>query len=165
MWEYNTDYLSHHGIKGQKWGVRRYQNEDGTYTNEGKKRRNISDKTKNYIKIGAAAVGTAIAAYSAYKLSNFIKDSAKKDIIKRGIAYAEMLHAEANFYDLSATHIKLFDSSNNIENKQKERMAKANNLYKQAREYRRDTYNKASDVSKSVFKSGKYLLNEKMRHH
>lgn len=28
--------LYHYGIKGQKWGVRRYQNEDGTYTDEGK---------------------------------------------------------------------------------------------------------------------------------
>lgn len=30
------DYLSHHGIKGQKWGVRRFQNYDRTWTNEGK---------------------------------------------------------------------------------------------------------------------------------
>lgn len=30
--------LEHHGIKGQKWGVRRYQNADGTLTSEGKKR-------------------------------------------------------------------------------------------------------------------------------
>lgn len=30
--------LYHHGIKGQKWGVRRYQNEDGTLTEAGKKR-------------------------------------------------------------------------------------------------------------------------------
>lgn len=30
--------LVHHGIKGQKWGVRRYQNEDGTLTAEGRKR-------------------------------------------------------------------------------------------------------------------------------
>ena len=31
-------YLAHHGIKGQQWGVRRYQNEDGTLTEEGKQR-------------------------------------------------------------------------------------------------------------------------------
>lgn len=30
--------LMHHGIKGQKWGVRRYQNEDGSLTPEGRKR-------------------------------------------------------------------------------------------------------------------------------
>ena len=30
-------YLTHHGIKGQKWGVRRFQNEDGSLTEYGKK--------------------------------------------------------------------------------------------------------------------------------
>ena len=33
--------LQHHGVKGQKWGQRRYQNPDGTYTDEGKKRRRV----------------------------------------------------------------------------------------------------------------------------
>lgn len=32
------DYLMHHGILGQKWGVRRYQNPDGSMTDEGKRR-------------------------------------------------------------------------------------------------------------------------------
>ena len=38
MSEYPT-YLIHYGIEGQKWGVRRFQNEDGTYTSEGLERR------------------------------------------------------------------------------------------------------------------------------
>lgn len=32
-------YLIHYGIQGQKWGVRRFQNEDGTWTSEGLERR------------------------------------------------------------------------------------------------------------------------------
>lgn len=46
IFEYHDEgiYLEHHGIKGQKWGIRRYQNPDGTLTAEGKKRyREVSD--------------------------------------------------------------------------------------------------------------------------
>ena len=35
---YDSSYLAHHGIKGQKWGVRRFQNPDGTLTEAGKVR-------------------------------------------------------------------------------------------------------------------------------
>ena len=34
----SSDELQHYGIKGQKWGIRRYENEDGTLTEEGRAR-------------------------------------------------------------------------------------------------------------------------------
>lgn len=39
--------LYHHGIKGQKWGIRRYQYADGTYTPAGRKRYGVSQSSSN----------------------------------------------------------------------------------------------------------------------
>ena len=42
-----NDELRHHGIKGQQWGRRRYQNKDGSLTKAGEKRYNKElDKVK-----------------------------------------------------------------------------------------------------------------------
>ena len=62
-WSYNYDYLCHHGVQGQKWGIRRYQNADGSLTPEGKARYGVmserTEKAKN--KFGAIAKGSAAA--------------------------------------------------------------------------------------------------------
>lgn len=76
-YSYNYDELYHHGIKGQKWGVRRFQNKDGSLTTKGKKRyddsegesnisgkKGLSKKQKVAIGVGIAAVA-AVGAYAA----------------------------------------------------------------------------------------------------
>lgn len=44
---YSENYLAHHGILGQKWGVRRFQNTDGSYTAAGKERYGRGESRKN----------------------------------------------------------------------------------------------------------------------
>lgn len=46
MNQFENNYLSHHGIKGMKWGVRRYQNPDGTLTDVGRRRLGLNAKNE-----------------------------------------------------------------------------------------------------------------------
>ena len=70
------DEIYHHGIKGQRWGVRRYQNKDGSLTPAGQKR--LEKKVakwahKNYDKIASKArkdVSKELDQYASQLLSN-----------------------------------------------------------------------------------------------
>lgn len=105
-WNDGTE-LYHYGILGQRWGVRRYQNPDGTLTEEGRRRYGFtgSERTKSLFKTtasqnnfsksksvqkdtaikiakyGAIAAGTLVAAYGAYKVVDLINE---KQAIKIG---------------------------------------------------------------------------------
>lgn len=50
------EYLAHHGVIGQKWGVRRYQNYDGSLTALGRKHRGLGEKGSKAMKTVQKAI-------------------------------------------------------------------------------------------------------------
>jgi len=89
-------YLMHHGIKGQKWGVRRYQNADGSLTPAGKLRYSSvkyarlvrKDAEKRIEKISSDVISSAKASGSTmYGLENKLKteSSIRRKIDKKSI--------------------------------------------------------------------------------
>lgn len=66
--------LCHYGIKGMKWGVRRFQNKDGSLTSAGRKRKNLDVSDDSSIKrtrsigkkVAAGTIATASVAAAAY---------------------------------------------------------------------------------------------------
>lgn len=65
----NTDpYLQHFGVKGMKWGVRRYENYDGSYTQRGLKRYKESAKQYDEKRTAYKSVKAGYKAGSKSKL-------------------------------------------------------------------------------------------------
>lgn len=92
-------YIAHHGILGMKWGIRRYQNKDGTLTEEGKKRygvgepydpdrptpeQDLAEHNRRVKSIKKAAVITGTTALAAYIVSPKVRAAVNGAIGKIG---------------------------------------------------------------------------------
>ena len=204
--------LYHHGVKGQKWGVRHFQNKDGSYkpgaegrydgsdaprrtssfknslksakarlsvrkknhdlssqnkklaaqnkklsdkneeAKEGKKFK-LSDRQKKALKVGAAIAGTALAAYGAKKLYDYVDASHKGKLLAKKL----LEDAGGDFESASTSILKrqshlMFDhNTNQITDKT---YNKGNRLYKATKKSIADAYRKAhfedSQLNKDV---------------
>ena len=93
---YNSE-LYHHGIKGQKWGVRRFQNSDGSYTSAGRARR-----SKTPISTGLP-----------------VKGKKQKSKLETGIGVADMANKQVR--QINDSHYQSQRSQQLAESKSKQR--------------------------------------------
>ena len=103
--------LYHHGIKGQKWGVRRFQNKDGSLTPAGKKRYDEPNESRNSnsdeerkrrirrnVMIGVGATAAALAVIGGMR---YVSNNRKMDLAKgvQEIGFHKMIAQELSGED------------------------------------------------------------------
>ena len=111
-----TNELYHHGVKGMHWGVRRYQNPDGTYTNAGKARISGSKKVglnkaqKDAIK---SIIGTTALTALAIGGVSYVENANEFDRTVKALT-GNSIHKTINsINEISDNYRKLSDSLDN----------------------------------------------------
>ena len=132
--EDGTLYLSHHGIRGQRWGVRRFQNRDGSLTNAGRKR------------LGYATKGAAQAVGKAFKAGVKVGGNAVK-AAKAHHEEAEAKKKEKKKEKASKTRIGVMANKDLFTN---EEIRKLNERFKLEDEMKMATLQKGVEIAKAV---------------
>lgn len=108
---FSNEYLAHYGILGMKWGIRRYQNKDGTLTEEGKIRdRAANAAAKNSSGPSYRNNASSKSASGGSSIGNKIKSLATKENAKK-VAIGAAVVAGTALAIYGATHYPQLASS------------------------------------------------------
>lgn len=140
----DNDYLAHHGVKGQKWGVRH----DPERVGRRSARKGLSKGAKIALGVGASVVGAAALGYGAHKtgLDARAAGEATKAVFrltKNGLKTAAKMK-EAKSESKSKIGKAIYKSANDALNRDKNRKIYGDKVIKP------DKYDKIKNASKTI---------------
>lgn len=143
--------LSHHGIKGQKWGERRFQNEDGSLTQAGAARYNVGEAKRAFRETG-------LIGYAKYRRSHtgraeaIVKYKKDKAAAKEAKRKAKIKAATDRDYELAKKMGKVKNR------KEYDAIMKAEDQKRQAKIDAKNAKKKQYDVNEAKEATAKYGL-------
>lgn len=137
---YNSDDLVHFGIKGQKWGIRRFQNPDGTLTPQGKAR--YGTEVEKKAAKDAQRVSDAKAAYGEGA-------GTRRKLISEEIALKRKDPEYSKAFDEASKYVNVEKSLKRAEN-----LHKNSGRFVRGRDISDRGYTYAKGAAKTIMKAG-----------